>query len=319
MNRIDRLVAIVLLLQSRRVLRAQDIAEHFEMSVRTVYRDLRALEEAGVPLTAEAGIGYSLVQGYHLPPVMFTHEEASALAIGGKFVENMTDPTLRKNMQNALLKIYSVMPRDKQHYLSTMQETTRVIPRLNTQKFANENLICSIQEAIANRKVLRIIYLAGYNQKKTQRKINPLGLIFYADNWHLIAYCRMREDFRDFRLSRIQGLETLEADFMPPRDFELMKYLRTMGEVKNAIEVKVRFPNHLATMLRDREYFGFVDEKQTNEGIVMTFLTDSLEWMTYWLLSYGPHVDIISPDELREKLIETAEAVAARHRQPQFA
>src|SRR6266446_6599977 len=95
MNRVDRLMAMVVQLQSRRVVRAEDIAAHFEISVRTVYRDLAALGEAGIPIVAEAGVGYSLVKGYHLPPVMFTAEEASALFLGGKLVEYLTDASSR--------------------------------------------------------------------------------------------------------------------------------------------------------------------------------------------------------------------------------
>src|SRR5437870_10711526 len=129
MNRVDRLMAMVLRLQSRRVVRAEDIAAHFEISVRTVYRDIAALGEAGVPIMAEAGIGYSLVKGYHLPPVMFTTEEASALSTGGQLVEHLTDASLRRQMESALLKIRSVLPRDRQDYLDRLRRSTAVTVR----------------------------------------------------------------------------------------------------------------------------------------------------------------------------------------------
>src|SRR5262245_15767774 len=128
MNRVDRLVAMVLQLQGRRVVRAEDIAAHFEISIRTVYRDLVALGEAGVPITAEAGVGYSLVKGYHLPPVMFTGEEACALFIGGKLVAELTDASLRRQMESALLKIRSVLPRDRQDFLDRLERSTGVAP-----------------------------------------------------------------------------------------------------------------------------------------------------------------------------------------------
>src|SRR5439155_11114684 len=104
MNRLDRLMAMVLRLQGRRVVRAEDLATHFEISVRTVYRDIAALGEAGIPVMGEAGVGYGLAKGYHLPPVMFTAEEASALFMGGKLVDYLTDASLRKQMDSALLK-----------------------------------------------------------------------------------------------------------------------------------------------------------------------------------------------------------------------
>src|SRR6266513_1557724 len=127
MNRVDRLMAIVVRLQSRRVVRAEDIAAHFEISVRTVYRDIAALGEAGIPIMAEPGVGYGLVKGYHLQPVMFTAEEASALFLGGKLVEHLTDASLWKQMESALLKIRSVLPRDRQDYLDRLERSTEVV------------------------------------------------------------------------------------------------------------------------------------------------------------------------------------------------
>ncbi|KAA3613724.1 MAG: YafY family transcriptional regulator [Calditrichaeota bacterium] len=309
MNRTDRLLAIVLLLQSHRVLRAQEIADHFEICVRTAYRDLRALEEAGVPLCAEPGIGYSLVKEYHLPPVMFTHEEASALTIGGKFVEQLTDEALKKNMQTALLKIYSVLPRDKQIYLSTLQATTQIIPRSMTTLGENSNKITQLQEAIARQKVVKISYFAYYNQKETQRNIEPAGLLYYGDNWHLIAWCRLRNDYRDFRLNRIRELKTLESDFLARPNFNLADYVRTLNDVKNAIEVKVKFPIAMTHFIRNREFFGFVEEKTGAKFTTMTFLIESLPWMAHWLLSYGAAAEVISPESLKSMIKKEAQNV----------
>ena len=101
MNRLDRLTAILIHLQSKRVVRASEIADRFEISLRTVYRDIRSLEEAGVPIGAEAGVGYFL-ENYHLPPVMFTNAEASALVFGGKFIEKMADSSLQEPFTSAL-------------------------------------------------------------------------------------------------------------------------------------------------------------------------------------------------------------------------
>ncbi|HZB12127.1 MAG TPA: HTH domain-containing protein, partial [Chryseolinea sp.] len=105
MNRIDRLTAILIQMQTKRVVKAEEIADRFEISLRTVYRDVKALMEAGVPIGSEAGKGYFIVDGYHLPPVMFTQEEGSAMLFAGKLVEKMTDKSIRKEFESALLKI----------------------------------------------------------------------------------------------------------------------------------------------------------------------------------------------------------------------
>jgi len=110
MNRIDRLTAIILMLQSHRVVTAEQLAEYFEISVRTVYRDIAALGEAGVPIVAETGVGYSLMRGYNLPPVMFTQSEAAALFMSGQLAEQFGDESLQKSLSGALLKIQSALP-----------------------------------------------------------------------------------------------------------------------------------------------------------------------------------------------------------------
>src|SRR5882762_8641742 len=116
MNRTDRLVAMVLFLQGRRVVRAMELAEHFEITERTVYRDISALCEAGVPISGEAGVGYSLMKGYQLPPVMFTAEEATSLFVGGELVKQFTDASLQAPMMSALDKLRAVLPRDRQDH-----------------------------------------------------------------------------------------------------------------------------------------------------------------------------------------------------------
>src|SRR6185436_16110960 len=148
MNRVDRLMAIALHLQSRRVVRAEDLASHFEISVPTVYRDVAALGEAGIPILSEAGVGYSLVKGYHLPPVMFTTEEASALSTGGQLVAHLTDSSLRRHMDSAL-------PPNHRDYLDRLERSTAVVSRSSNgvPNLSGETLI-PIQRAIAERRVL---------------------------------------------------------------------------------------------------------------------------------------------------------------------
>src|SRR5947209_7353526 len=208
MNRVDRLMAMVVHLQGRRLVRAEDIAADFEISVRTVYRDIAALGEAGIPILSEPGVGYGLAKGYHLPPVMFTSEEASAIFTGGKLVEHLTDASLRKQMESALMKIRSVLPRDRQDYLDRLERTTAVVSRGvgPIPRLSSETLI-PIQRALAERRVLALHYEGIQRREITQRQVEPLGLVFYSDNWHLIAYCRLRRAVRDFRTDRVRKLQ----------------------------------------------------------------------------------------------------------------
>ena len=314
MNRVDRLMAIVVRLQSRRVVRAEDIAADFEISVRTVYRDLGALSEAGIPIVAEAGVGYSLVKGYHLPPVMFTAEEASALFTGGKLVEHLTDASLRKQMESALLKIRSVLPRDRQDYLDRLERSTVVVspgpimaPRLSSQA------LIPIQRALAQRRVLAIDYQAAQRRDLTQRQVEPLGLVYYADNWHLIAYCRLRKDVRDFRTDRIHTLELRNEVFGGHADFSLRRYLEAAAQEGKFQAAKVKFKPEVMDRVRNEWHCRLVEEELETDGVIVTLLAYSLDWLAGWIFSFGAKAEVKCPDELRQLVAAEAETIVATY------
>jgi predicted DNA-binding transcriptional regulator YafY len=315
MNRLDRLMAMVLRLQSRRVVRAEDIAAHFEISVRTVYRDIAALGEAGIPISAEAGVGYSLLKGYHLPPIMFTAEEASALSMAGKLVEHLTDASSRKQMESALLKIRSVLPRERQDYLDRLERSTTVLSRGSNSipRLSSEALI-PIQRAVAERRVLALDYEAGQRRDVSQRNVEPLGLVYYADNWHLIAYCRLRRDMRDFRTDRIRRLQLRNEVFSGHTDFSLKRYLEAeMHEGKFEL-TQVRFRPEAMERVRREWFCGLVEEKPDSSGVVTTLLACSMEWLAGWLLSFGSQAEALEPKQLKQLVSAEAEKVAAKYR-----
>ncbi len=314
MNRIDRLVATVLLMQSRRLIRAQDIADHFDISIRTVYRDLLALQEAGVPLAAEAGEGYSLVEGYHLPPVMFTREEASALFIGGEFVQRLTDESLKKHAESALLKIRAVLPAEKQEYLERLQQATAVVaPPSRFLGGFRDDVLALMQEAVVHRHVLAMEYYTGSRDDITKRQVEPLCLIYYSDHWHLIAYCRLRQDYRDFRTDRIKSIKTSDEIFPPREGFSLKQYLQDANRLENPQEARVKFKPAVAQRARSRYYYGVVDAATVDDGVILTFLVPALEMLVDWLLSFGPEIEILHPPHLRKLLLEQAQKMAAHY------
>jgi predicted DNA-binding transcriptional regulator YafY len=314
MNRVDRLMAMALRLQSRRVVRAEDMAADFEISVRTVYRDLSALGEAGIPIIAEAGVGYSLVKGYHLPPVMFTAEEASALSVGGKLVEHLTDASLRKQMESALLKIRSVLPRDRQDYLDRLERSTAVVSRrAKASPGPPSEALTPIQRALAERRVLALDYHGAERRDLTQRQVEPLGLVYYSDNWHLIAHCRLRQDVRDFRTDRIVKLQLQTERFSGHDDFSLKTYLeskRTEGKFEMA---RIRFDEKVMGRVRRERSWGLVEELPHPEGVEVTLLDSCLEWLADWVLSFGSTAEALEPSRLRKLVCAEAEKVASKY------
>jgi len=311
MNRIDRLVATVILLQSKRLIRAEDIAEHFGTSVRTVYRDIAALCEAGVPVAGEAGVGYSLVAGYTLPPVMFTEEEASAMVIGGEFVRQMSDEALHKHIRSALVKIRAVLPSEKKEYVQRLQESIAVFTRPAAyQSELREDVMTTLQRAIVHRTVLHLDY-ANRDGSSSSRDVEPLNLIYYGSNWHLIAYCRLRKEIRDFRADRIHTLQPRRETFTPPDEYSLMGYLQQQYQIEHPIEVTVRFEASLARGLSQKYYYGFVSELQEHDSVVMTFIVPSLSWIGRWLLGFGASVQALTPQGLCEFMHGEAQRISA--------
>jgi predicted DNA-binding transcriptional regulator YafY len=314
MNRVDRLMAIVVRLQGRRVVRAEDLAAHFEISVRTVYRDIAALGEAGIPIMAEPGVGYGLVKGYHLPPVMFTAEEASALFLGGKLVEHLTDASLWKQMESALLKIRSVLPRDRQDYLDRLERSTAVVSRgWNAIPRLSSEALIPVQRALAERRVLALDYQGGQRRDITKRQVEPLGLVYYADNWHLIAYCRLRRDVRDFRTDRILKLQLQNELFSDHADFSLKRYLEAAANDGKFETAQVRFRPETMERVRREWFCRLVEEKAERESVEVTLLAYSLEWLARWIFSFGSMAEVLAPEKLKELVAAEAETVAAKY------
>ncbi|MCE2731800.1 MAG: YafY family protein [Cyclobacteriaceae bacterium] len=303
MNRIDRLTAILIQLQTKKIVKAEEIASRFEISLRTVYRDVKALMEAGVPIGSEAGKGYFIVDGYYLPPVMFTQDEAGAMVMAGKLVDSFTDPSIKKAFQSSLLKVKAVLQQAEKNHVADLEDHIEVLPPLATQpitgKFLNE-----IRNAIVSRKVISLLYTSQYQQETTQREVEPIGLFYYSMSWHLIAWCRLRKGMRDFRTDRIVNLTVKEEQFTPGDIVTLQDYFNSIRENHADMQqVVVVFDRKTATYVTNsRYYFGFVREEYTDEGIRMYFLVGQLPGMARWLLAYADAIEIEEPLSLKETM-----------------
>ena len=298
MNRLDRLTAILIHLQTKRVVRAQELADRFGISLRTVYRDIRSLEEAGIPVGAEAGVGYFLTD-YHLPPVMFTNAEASALLLGGKLIERYTDASVRTAFESALFKIKSVLKRPDQEHLDDLAPNID-ISKPTAQPAPATGLLNSLQGAIGQHHVLVIQYQSLYGDAQNEREVEPVGLYHYGMAWHLIAFCRTRQDYRDFRVDRIRQLTDTGQRFARPERLSLQEYLNRLGTNAPAVAATIVFRKRAALFVQQQKYtYGFQSEEVLGDAVRMQFLTPYPQGLARWLLSYGNAVTIEQPDLLR--------------------
>lgn len=219
--RLARLSAIITQLQSKRIVTARDIADKYDISIRTVYRDIRTLEKSGIPIVTEEGRGYSIMEGYKLPPVMFTEEEAMALITVEQLVLKNKDKSLSDSYVNAVTKIKSIL----QHTQKKKTEflTSRLQIRDNKNDEKTSQYLIQLQSYIANFQVIQIDYVS-LSEYKSQRHIEPFALYTTQDNWILIAYCRQKSDFRAFRLDRIQRIKPIN-EYFEPHNMTLEQYL----------------------------------------------------------------------------------------------
>ena len=314
MNRIDRISAILIHLQSRRVVRASEIAERFNISLRTVYRDIRTLEEAGVPLMGEAGVGYAIMDGYRLPPVMFSREEATAFLTAEKLMERMTDPSSDGHYKSAMYKVRSVLRLAEKDFLENIDGHIQVLKSRRGASIKLElNPLQLILKAIGERNVLSIHYFAMHNQQKTERYIEPVG-VFYQDNyWHLVAWCRLRKDYRDFRLDRISDIALTGERFRTLHP-NLNDFISRSARELNLQQVVIMVEKRVLPYLSEQKYYnGFVSEREVDGMMEMTFLTEFMEGFVRWLMMYGDMAIIVSPEALKLKLTELAQIIIDRN------
>ncbi len=219
--RLARLSAIVTQLQSKRMITATQLAEKHEVSIRTIYRDIRTLEKSGVPIITQEGKGYSIMDGYKLPPIMFTEEEAMALITAEQIILKNKDQSLIKHYTDAITKIKSVLKMKQK--TKTELLTDRIQIRNNNTNEKSSNYLIQLQAHIANFQVVNISYLSLDNYK-SKRDIEPFALYTTNDNWILIAYCREKNDFRAFRIDRIKNLK-VKSEYFEKHPISLEQYL----------------------------------------------------------------------------------------------
>lgn len=221
MNRIDRLMAIVTTLQSRKFVSAESISEKFEISIRTVYRDIKALGELGIPVSFENQKGYFVVPGYFLPPVAFSIEEANALLLMETVTMGFADKSIRKNYSSALNKVKSVLRTSQKEKMDLLTDNIKLqVPQRLNNDF---EYLSTIQNAIISRHILDIQYLNN-KEETSRRQVEAIGLVFYAFSWHMIGWCHLREDYRDFKVSRIRSISDTGLPFRKQNHIKLNDY-----------------------------------------------------------------------------------------------
>lgn len=223
MSRADRLFQIVDQLRRHRFLTAAQLAERFEVSPRTIYRDVLDLTASGVPVLGEAGVGYRLDPSFQLPPLMFNNDEVEALVIGMRMVESWGDPDLQLSARSILDKVNAVLPRANAARLNT---TALFSLSFGAGRRASRNL-GRLRQAVNQHHKVRFSYQNEQGQA-SRRRVRPLGLYFFGQSWVLAGYCELRTDFRNFRTDRMRKLELTDEEFELVSPCTLADYVAAM-------------------------------------------------------------------------------------------
>lgn len=305
MNKTDRLLAIVLTLQSRKSLRAEDLAAEFETSVRTIYRDMQALSEAGVPIVGAPGMGYSLMEGYFLPPVSFTSEEAVALLIGTDFIGRYFDDLYGSRAESSRRKIEAILPEDTRSEANRIRAAIRLLSKSRDDTSGEYELLGKLRLAALEQRKVRLQYIritpGTHLERRSERTVSPYGLMLVQGRWILLGYCELRQEIRHFRVSRIAELTLLEEPFCLPEDFDLQAY--SPPDDRNEVVIVQASPA-IADHLKETGSF-YLDSIEEQEGhLILTLRVRRPEDILSWIMSYGANMSVLQPESLRIRVRE---------------
>lgn len=305
MNRIDRLFALTTYLQSRRTVRASDLAAQFEVSLRTIYRDVTALSESGVPIVSLPGKGYALADGYFLPPLQLTASEATALVLGARLMAGSATPRIAAAADQAVAKLLTVIADDERHRLADMTNTIDFGTASDSTKRLDidDERVANLRRAILERRVISLTYFGRNRAMRSERQVEPHRLSYTSGSWYLSAYCRLRQEERAFRLDRIEKLR-IEPERFHPRP-------SPPPPARVEHKVTVRFGSEVARWVQERQHWSFSHAAHDEGALVATYRLEDLDQIASWILGWGSAAEVLSPAALRKRLRHEAEQLTA--------
>lgn len=317
MNRTDRLLAIILELQRNGTRRAEDLAATFETSKRTIYRDVQALCESGVPVIAQAGVGYSLVEGYFLPPLSFSTDEATMLLLGNELVADHFDTQYSEVSQSASRKIEAVLSEKLRGEVNFLRESIVLVAPQTLASGASAKFLPTIRRAIIEQKTIRFHYHTRYSMDRSQakktREADPYSLVHYGDAWYLNGFCHLRRELRQFRLDRMSDLKLLDKDFIRPTGYKMEP-----PEVDDRnVFVRALFHPDAAPWVRESRSYYVTEMKDDPEGypgcLLVTLKAHFETELVSWLLSWGAKVEVLEPESLKRRLARIAKEIFEKY------
>lgn len=300
MNRTDRLFALLLQLHLHPKVRGEDLARHFEVSVRTIYRDMQALQEGGVPVVSMPGEGYTLMEGYFLPPLRFTPEEARALFLGVGLLHNTVAGSVLSHARIAEQKIAQVLPE------ATRQQVEGVLGFISFARHHHPPLnlddptLLELQEAILHRKRVRFLYQGHQKTSANWRTVEPEQVWYGQHSLYVSGRDVDRKEKRVFRLSRMGELQVLKETFIPRE---------SPRHPQPTFQVELQFELSFYRWVEEQQHYGFVSMQYEEDRVLACYQITRLSALLPWVLSWGSRVKVISPEGFRDLVRQEAQRV----------
>ena len=308
--KLDRLLSIIIMLLNRERMQAKDLADHFDVSVRTIYRDIDAINSAGIPIVTHQGNkgGLGIVDNYKLDrQVLSLKDMISMLSVLKGINRTFKD----RQLNNAIEKIHALVPDSKQDFVKSHidQIVIDVMPWGTNE--GQRGKMASLQQAIANNRLVKFSYRDS-DGAKSARTVEPMTLIFKATAWYLFAFCELRNDFRLFRLSRIKQLEILTKTYIR-RVADYKQYDSSFPDNVKMIQLVIKFSKPIRQNAEDYFDESFL-KYEKNGDIIATFELPENDWIASYLLSLGEHAEVIKPKRMRLLLQEKSKKIAALYK-----
>ncbi|MCC0627825.1 MULTISPECIES: YafY family protein [unclassified Clostridioides] len=296
--KVDRLMSIVLVLLDKERISAQELADMFEVSLRTIYRDIDAIDLAGIPIRSTSGVGggFEIMPNYKIDRKVFSTADLSAILMGLSSLSNMIRG---EELINALAKVKSFIPTDraKEIELKVNQiciDLSKWMGNSNIQPYLE-----IIKVALQESNLLTFEYIAHHGNK-TARTVEPYQLILKSSHWYLYGYCHKRNDFRLFRLSRISNLQIQEETFIP-RDYQKpqLEFANILKTIQTVIKIRI----HNSIMDRVLDYCSYENfSPDGDEHYIVSFPFVENEYHYDILLSFGDKCECLEPLHIRTKM-----------------
>ena len=311
MKHTDRRLAIVLELEMKGWQRAADLAATFEVSTRTIYRDMDALEEGGLPIVAVRGKGYCLYEGYFLPPLTLTSDEAVLLLLGTDSLAEQLGVAYQAAARAVRAKVEAILPERLRGEVTTLQNSLRFVPVNAFDDPAEQQGLQVLRQALAEQHSVRFHYAGPAGEDDAVlHTVNPYGLMHVGGAWRLVGYHRERRSVRHFRLRSLEALEVLAETFERPQGYTLPP-----GEAaeQRDVVVRVRFDAEVAHWVQEAPSAYITELENQDDGLLVTLKVGRETEVLPWLLSWGAHAHVLEPASLQRRLAQEASTIAARY------